>query len=104
MQNHSDPLPNYYYAVRSRTHRCTEDHPEDQFCSTCAGEGWSKAMEWDIVMLLVCHTRRFNGMYSFSGGKRHWLSYITWEEFDMLTAFGVEWKDAEDVFTQLVLS
>jgi len=97
MQNQFEPEPIYYYAVRNNRNRCKYHHPRDKYCTVCAGVGWSKAKQWDIVLLIKCTKQRFNGLYTFDGGTRCWLSSITWEEFDMLMAFDVEWIDT-DVF------
>lgn len=93
MQNQSEPKPIYYYAVRSNLGRCKEHHSLDKYCTTCAGVGWHKAEQWDIVLLIKCNTQRFDGLYTFAGGSRCWLSTLTWEEFDLLAAFDVEWID-----------
>ncbi len=77
-----------YYAVRANN-PCPS-HPLDKFCTICAGRGWTKAKKWDVVMLIQDQSKRYDGLYSFPGGDRLWLSQITWEEFDMLQAFGVE--------------
>ena len=92
MQNQSDPKLNYkYYAVRYDPNHLARD-------------GWSNGPQWDIIFLVICHSQRFAGMYSFPDGNRYWVSHITWEEFDMLTAFGVEWIKNFDHATRLIQS
>jgi hypothetical protein len=92
-----------YYAVRSNSHGCKEHHASDKFCITCAGYGWSRAEQWVVVLLIKSRTHRFNGLYTFPGGNRYWVSNITWEEFDMLQAFGVEWRIGFDHDITLVV-
>lgn len=44
--------------------------------------------KWDVAFLLY-HSYIEEGMYDHDDGKRYYLGRISWEEFDMLKAFGV---------------
>jgi hypothetical protein len=74
------PSESFYYAARLDDQRC-KNIPTARFPHTVA-------KKWDIVFL-VLHTYLHEGMYDHDDGNRYYLGRISWEEFDMLKAFGV---------------
>ncbi len=70
----------YYYAARVDDGRHSD--------TSTARFPHRIAKNWDIDFLLY-HPYLEEGMYDHDNGKRYYLSKLSWEEFDMLRAFGV---------------
>ena len=50
---------------------------------------WTIAKKWEIAFL-ICHDYLIQGIYEHEDGNRYYVDEITWIEYDMLIAFGVE--------------
>lgn len=74
----------YYYACRSAPSVST--YWADSYAQAHL---YHKAKTWDISFMVQSYINRPEGFYSYPDGNTYFMHTIAWEDFDLLTAFGV---------------